>query len=77
MQGIWVVTHTRHHRFSVVQPAPTASQGLTIPAALLPFRDREPAVPLLPSSLTVGCGEVDTFVPKFGDGGVEPFGLTC
>jgi len=73
MQGIWLVTHTRHQRFAVVAPAPTTSQQLTVPAALLPFGVQQ----LVSSSLTVGCGDVDTFVPKLGDGGAEPFGLTC
>ena len=73
MQGIWVVTHTMHQRHAAVLPGPTSSQQVLIPSALLPV-DASSAVN---SSLMVGCGEVRTFVPKFGDGGVEPFGVTC
>jgi len=73
MQGIWLVTHTRHQRHAVVAPAPTPSRQVTIPGVLLTSGPGS----AVSSSLTVGCGEVDTFVPEFGDGGAEPFGLEC
>jgi len=73
MQGIWLVTHTSHDRKSASSVAPTSSGAIGMPPTLIPPGTSNAA----PTSLLVGCGDVNTFVPEFRDGGVTPFGVQC
>ena len=73
MQGLWLVTHTRHSRYVVVQVGGMRFQVVVVPPAFIP-----PGVLIVAGSyLVVGCGPVATFQPAFRDGGAAPFGLPC
>ena len=73
MQGLWLVTHTRHVRYVVIQVGGTQFQVVVLPPIFIP----DGTLVVAGSYLVVGCGDVGTFAPPFEDGGAAPFGLQC